>query len=100
MSSLFGDAPKGTTPRQQFDVALLHRMGCKACPLASLPNEHPDMPPSGSDRPLIYVIGEGPGRQEDEQGEQFVGGSGKLLRARIPREFKDKIRFNNVVRTR
>lgn len=102
MSSLFGEIPTGDAPRQRqkLDIALLHRMGCKACPLADIPNKNPDMPASGSEHPLAYILGEGPGRDEDDQGKQFVGESGQLLRARIPKEFKNSVRFNNVVRTR
>lgn len=97
--SLFKDLPL-QAPRQRQDVALLHRMECKACPLAALPNKHPDMPASGSDRPLVYILGEGPGKTEDFEGEQFVGESGQLLRPRIPKAYRDRVRFNNVVRTR
>ena len=58
------------------------------------------MEPTGAKRPKVYVLGEAPGRIEDEENEQFVGASGELLRTRVPREWRDKIRWNNVVRTR
>lgn len=58
------------------------------------------MAPTGSDKPVVYMLGEAPGENEDIEGEQFVGLSGKVLRARIPREWQDKLRWNNVVRTR
>ena len=58
------------------------------------------MPPSGSAAPLLYVLGEAPGENEDVQGEQFVGDSGKRLRALLPPELLSQIRWNNVVRTR
>lgn len=90
----------GTDVRQQQEDAVLHRLGCKICPLAKLDNEHPDMAPTGSEQPLVYCLGEAPGEQEDRQGEQFVGRSGQLLRDFIPHQFKQKIRWNNCVRTR
>lgn len=34
---------------------------------------------SGPDRPILTVIGEAPGRHEDEGGEPFIGRSGQLL---------------------
>jgi uracil-DNA glycosylase family 4 len=34
---------------------------------------------SGPDHPILMVIGEAPGRAEDEGGEPFVGPSGRLL---------------------
>lgn len=37
----------------------------------------------GSLNPEIYILGEAPGRMEDEIGRPFVGRSGKLLRALI-----------------
>ena len=83
-------------------VETLHRLECKACPLDKLASQlkHPKMEPTGSDHPLVYILGEGPGKVEDEEGVQFVGKSGKLLRARIPTEFIGLLRWNNCVRTR
>ena len=102
MYTLFGDTPTvvGKQQRGRLDIDLLHRLECQACPLNELRNHNPHMPASGAEHPLVYVLGEGPGRQEDEEGKQFVGESGQLLRSRIPREFKGLVRFNNVVRTR
>jgi DNA polymerase len=37
------------------------------------------VPGTGSSRPLVAVVGEGPGADEDEQGLPFVGPAGKLL---------------------
>lgn len=58
------------------------------------------MQPTGSSHPLAYILGEAPGREEDEQNKQFVGRSGKILRARLPAELLPKLRFNNCARTR
>lgn len=81
---------------------LMHRLECKICPLNKLTdNYHPHMPPSGADDPLVYILGEAPGAAEDKDGEnQFIGDSGQLLRARIPKAWLPRIRWNNVVRTR
>lgn len=80
---------------------LLHKLECRACPLNKLTcNKHPHMEPTGSDKPLIYMLGEGPGKTEDDEGEQFIGPSGELIRARIPKRLVKHIRWNNVVRTR
>lgn len=100
MSFFLDDAPAVESVTHR-DYAMLHQLGCRACPLAKVPgNRHPDMPPTGSNHPLIYIIGEAPGKTEDEQNEQFVGASGEILRARIPRKYRGAVRFNNVVRTR
>src|SRR5690348_16848828 len=80
---------------------LLHSLECRACPLDKIrSNKHPHMKPTGAVKPLIYILGEAPGKQEDEEGEQFIGGSGEILRARIPKKLLPQVRFNNVVRTR
>lgn len=82
------------------DVNLLHKLECKACPLAQVACKSPNMPPSGSNKPLVYILGEAPGADEDARDEQFVGASGSILRPRIPKEFRADVRYNNVVRTR
>lgn len=81
-------------------VELLHRLECRACPLNNADVRSPKMEPTGSDTPIVYILGEAPGEQEDRQGKQFVGDSGELLRPWIPVKWLDYIRWNNVVRTR
>lgn len=49
---------------------------------------------------MVYILGEAAGKNEIEQQEQFVGESGQLLRAHIPRQFLGKVRFNNTARCR
>lgn len=58
------------------------------------------MEPTGSEKPIVYMLGEAPGADEDDQGKQFVGDSGKVLRFRIPRAWTKYLRWNNVVRSR
>lgn len=59
------------------------------------------MEPTGSVNPTVLIIGEAPGRNEDERGKQFVGKSGQLLRSFIPEQYKDiEIRWNNAVNCR
>lgn len=87
------------------DVQMLHTLECQACPLADIKsNAHPNMPASGSKKPIIYCLGEAPGREEDERNKQFVGQSGNLLRDIledvIGKDYRDIVRWNNVVRTR
>jgi DNA polymerase-1 len=89
---------------------LLGDLGCKACPLATSSRiQSPNMEPSGSARPTVYVLGESPGKTEDEDNEQFVGDSGQLLRSNLieffPKLYRGRrrnkgIRFNNCVRCR
>lgn len=50
---------------------------CMACRLAS--GRTRSVPGQGSPRPLVMVIGEGPGAEEDRTGLPFVGPAGQLL---------------------
>ena len=51
---------------------------CQACPLGSLGRTHVVFGQGNPDASLMF-IGEGPGRDEDLQGQPFVGRSGQLL---------------------
>lgn len=79
--------------------------GCKVCTLNRVQNKSPNMPPSGTNEPIFYFLGEAPGGTEDEYSEHFVGDSGKILRNILKNivstEFINKfIRWNNSVRCR
>ena len=78
---------------------LLWSQGCRVCPRNK--DRHlrsPKMLPTGSDEPLILIIGEAPGENEDKEGEQFVGASGDLLRPLIPRRLRSQIMWDNTTR--
>lgn len=47
--------------------------------------KNPKMQVSGKGGKGILVVGDAPGKEEDEQGSQFVGKSGKLLRKELAR---------------
>lgn len=76
----------------------LQKKGCKACPYEKRRLDHPRMKPTGAKHPLVYVLGEAPGEEEDQQGEQFIGPAGKTLRKAIPRRWLKRIRFDNCIR--
>jgi DNA polymerase len=50
---------------------------CRNCPLGSTRTNA--APGEGASQPLVLVIGEGPGAEEDAQGRPFVGRAGQLL---------------------
>lgn len=57
----------------------------------------------GNQKPEVFIVGEGPGRDEDLQGEPFVGESGKLLdqllhSIRLSR--KQTVYISNIVKCR
>jgi len=93
-----------TANRQAVSDETLHSMECRACPLNRKSHVEtlisPKMKASGDDEPEVYIIGEAPGRIEDEEGIQFVGPSGDLLRPHIPKRYRKRIRWNNTTRCR
>jgi len=109
---LIKDEPlvKSRRKTNQPSIETLHRHQCDVCPLAKGRCKHPQMPARGAKHPLMYILGEAPGAEEDEVGRQFVGASGSFLRENLAEEwFADpdgqrwktpEIRWNNVVRTR
>ena len=56
--------------------------------------------PAGSDHPLIDIVGEAPGKEEDEAGVLFVGRSGQLLKKALHTVgiSEDQFRLFNIVR--
>ena len=57
----------------------------------------------GSQEPLLMIVGEAPGEDEDIQGRPFVGKAGKLLRQVLKEmeiDIEANVRFTNVVRCR
>ena len=75
-------------------------LNCGTCPLDKAPLTSPKMKPTGAAHPEVYMLGEGPGKEEDETAEQFVGEAGETLREQIPEEWANRIRWNNVIRCR
>lgn len=73
-------------------------LNCGQCPLDKAALFSPKMLPSGAPRPVLYFLGEAPGRREDEAGKQFVGESGQIIRTLIPPAWRDKIRWSNTLR--
>lgn len=78
---------------------LIRAQGCKACPLNNADCRSPKMQPSGSDKPLIYILGAGVSPRGDEVDQPLAGYDAKLIGAAIPRVLRNDLRFNNVVRT-
>lgn len=76
-------APAVTADLQQLDLDGLHAAvrACTACGLCEQRKQA--VPGIGNAQAHWMVIGEGPGEQEDLQGEPFVGPSGRLLDAML-----------------
>jgi uracil-DNA glycosylase family 4 len=76
------------------------QVGCSRCP--GLLGRTQIVDGAGPDRPLLLVVGEAPGADEDLAGVPFVGRSGQLLRSSLGALglSNDQIRFTNAVRCR
>lgn len=88
---------------RKLSLDLLHRLECKACPLNASDALHPKIPAAGSKSPLIYVLGEAPGAEEDRHKSHFIGAAGEHLRRAlfdIAGADESDVRWNNVIRTR
>jgi uracil-DNA glycosylase len=75
--------------------------GCTLCPLAE--NRTQVVFGVGNPEADLMLVGEGPGRDEDLQGEPFVGRSGKLLDRLLAEEMgvdRSQVYIANVVKCR
>jgi uracil-DNA glycosylase family 4 len=97
-----GSKERVQTLKGGVSLKLLHEAQCHVCPLNSQRGVRtPHMAAHGADYPIIYMLGEAPGKDEDAEGIPFVGAAGRTLRRYIPKDWNDKdLRWNNVVRTR
>lgn len=73
---------------------------CQLCPLAKTRTKA--VPGSGNPGAAIVFIGEGPGKNEDEQGLPFVGAAGKFLNEMLESIglTRDAVFITNVVKCR
>ena len=72
-----GEEPRNFTGAESLADLTAAIAGCKACGLAAARTL--TVPGEGAERPLVMVIGEGPGAEEDASGRPFVGKAGQLL---------------------
>jgi uracil-DNA glycosylase family 4 len=93
--------------RQRVSPELMERMGCKACPMDRVKGlKSPKMLPTGTTNPLVLILGEAPGTEEDKHDEQFIGPSGRLLRDHLRKALglrqdddeNEWVRWNNCIR--
>lgn len=76
----------------------LHRLKCTLCPLNNAKVHSPKMNATGAESPLIYILGEEPDYNEDQQGDHFVGEARSLIESHIPYDLQRKTRWNNLIR--
>ncbi len=102
-------APDAEAERAEaIDIAALDWAGlesairaCRRCKLAATRTQA--VPGVGDRKPSWFVLGEGPGEQEDQKGEPFVGPAGRLLDAMLAAVGKRRgegVYITNVVKCR
>jgi len=72
-----GEEPRDFTMGESLADLCAAIAACKACGLGEARTRV--VPGEGAERPLVMVIGEGPGADEDASGRPFVGKAGQLL---------------------
>lgn len=72
-----GAAPPAPPAGDSLEAVVRDIAACAACRLAQTRNK--SVPGEGAERPLVAVVGEAPGAQEDDWGAPFVGQAGQLL---------------------
>lgn len=88
--------------QQQWEALKTAASSCTKCRLAA-GRKNVVFGAGKTDSPLIAFVGEGPGADEDEQGEPFVGQAGQLLTAAITKGMKlrrEDVYIANVVKCR
>jgi uracil-DNA glycosylase family 4 len=89
-----------TTPPLPLDK------GCERCVMSKNPKvKSVCIPPLGisavdgsTDGPILLVVGEGPGEQENAVNAPFVGSSGKYLKEQLQKHWKGRIVLDNATR--
>jgi DNA polymerase I-like protein with 3'-5' exonuclease and polymerase domains/uracil-DNA glycosylase len=83
-----------------LSIELLHKMGCKACPLDKIRgNVNPHLAPQGSSKPLVYMLDGPPSIKDDKLGKNFSGGVSRLIMRAMPESMRERTRWSSVTRT-
>lgn len=97
-------APAGPAKAMPLSMRARHFFpnGCAQCTLdrEAARLRHPKMNATGAEDPLLYILGEAPGENEDLQGKQFIGKSGELIRDQLPLSLGKRTRWSNTVQCR
>jgi len=97
------DLPGSGKDRLQLLQSLKEQaLSCQKCRLSEA-RKNVVFGAGNTDRPAIAFIGEGPGAEEDAQGEPFVGKAGQLLTAAITKGMgltRGDVYISNVVKCR
>lgn len=85
--------------KKHIPIESMRQMGCKACPLDK-PNENrlsPKMLPLGNDEPVIYVLGDMPNADGDEDNKPLTGDEARVVKSVLPAGLYQDLRLHNVI---
>lgn len=85
--------PKGV------QLSTLHAQGCNMCPLNGTSCKTPKMKPSGTKEAEVYILGTAPSKIDDKQGKPFSDDAGRYVRTHVPVQWRDMVRYGNVIKT-
>ena len=90
----------GASKRERLERVTAEVRACRLCPLHE-GRMNPVVGGGSLDSPLV-LVGEAPGRKEDEQGKPFVGSAGKLLDSMLEEAGleRSKLFITNIVKCR
>jgi DNA polymerase len=94
-------APRpGSAPDPAFEALRAEALACRRCSLRGGAKQV--VFGTGDPRARLMFIGEGPGADEDDRGEPFVGAAGKRLNGWIPRLglTREQVYIANIVKCR
>lgn len=83
---------------REIPIQALNKLGCEVCPRDKDEKNlgTPKMPASGTDRPLIYLLGTSPSIDEDESGQHWKGKAGRAIRSQFGDKWWRDVRSNRI----
>lgn len=82
----------------RIQLHLQQNLDCSHCPRDKAALQSPKMEPYGSNRPLVYILGEAPSKVDDSAGRMFSGSSGEMIRDALPKGWDKHVRWNSTLR--
>lgn len=91
MGFIFNEIKKEPKPQKRtmpgkgtvIPIAALNKLGCEVCPRDKADLGTPKMEASGSESPLIYLLGAAPGVEEDDSGVHWRSKGGRAIKSQF-----------------
>lgn len=85
--------------RGVIPVQSLQQLGCSVCPRAKdePPQRSPKMKPSGSDRPVVYILGTSPSEADDDRNNHWCDTTGEYIYRTFGDHFMTRMARSNYI---